>query len=167
VRDGTEAVLIDGGSRPEFSIVMPKILQTGIQPKNILRLIYQHYDPDLCGSIPNFEDIINSEGLKIISHRENNVFIRYYGNISPLLDVDALGASFTFSSCRELHFIKTPYAHSAGSFMTYDEKTKTLFSSDLFGSYDTHWELYLDLPDECRQYFSPSSNRRPKRPILE
>jgi len=68
VVDGNEAVLIDGGSRPEFSIVMLKILQTGIQPKNILRLIYQHYDPDLCGSLPNFEDIINSEELKIISH---------------------------------------------------------------------------------------------------
>jgi len=147
--EGNEAVLIDGGSRPEFSIVMLKILQTGILPQNIFRLIYQHYDPDLCSSIPNFEEIINSDNLKIISHRENNVFIRYYGNSSSLLDIDALSNRFTFATGRELRFIHTPYAHSAGSFMTYDSKTETLFSSDLFGSYDIHWELFLELPNEC------------------
>ncbi|MCF7947422.1 MAG: MBL fold metallo-hydrolase [Spirochaetia bacterium] len=147
--EGDEAVLIDGGSRPEFSIVMLKILQTGILPQNIFRLIYQHYDPDLCSSIPNFEEIINSNNLKIISHRENNVFIRYYGNSSPLLDINALSSRFTFATGRELSFIHTPYAHSAGSFMTYDSQTKTLFSSDLFGSYDVHWELFLKLPSEC------------------
>ena len=56
--DHDEALVIDGGSRPDFATVMMKILQTGIAPKKIQALVYQHYDPDLCGSIPHFEDII-------------------------------------------------------------------------------------------------------------
>ena len=58
ILDHDEAVVIDGGSRPDFATVMMKIMQTGIAPKQIQALVYQHYDPDLCGSIPNFEDII-------------------------------------------------------------------------------------------------------------
>jgi flavorubredoxin len=57
--DNDEAMVIDGGSRPDFATVMMKILQTGIAPNKIKALLYQHYDPDLCGSIPNFEDIIS------------------------------------------------------------------------------------------------------------
>lgn len=49
--DGEEAVVIDGGSRPDFPTVMMKILQTGIEPSSITAMIYQHYDPDLVGSI--------------------------------------------------------------------------------------------------------------------
>ena len=51
--EGDEAVLMDGGSRGDFSTVMLKILRVGIDPKNINRLIYQHFDPDLCGNIPH------------------------------------------------------------------------------------------------------------------
>ena len=52
--DNDEALVIDGGSRPDFATVMMKILQTGIAPDQIKALLYQHYDPDLFGSIPNF-----------------------------------------------------------------------------------------------------------------
>jgi flavorubredoxin len=30
---------------------MLKILRTGLKPAQIKRLIYHHYDPDLCGSL--------------------------------------------------------------------------------------------------------------------
>lgn len=148
-----EAVLIDGGSRPEFSTVMMKILQTGINPSQIKRLIYQHYDPDLCGSIPHLEEIIGSKELKIISHAENNVFIKHYGVKSPRICIDAIDRKYVFSSGRELHFFRTPYAHSAGSFITFDTATKTLFTSDLFGSYDTQWKLHLQLMDTCKDCY--------------
>lgn len=148
--EGEEAILIDGGSRDDFSTVMMKILQTGIDPNTISRLIYQHYDPDLCGSIPHFENLIEHEDLKIISHRENNIFIKYYSSKKPKLCIETMDYSYTFKSGRKLTFIRTPYAHSTGSFMTYDEKTGTLFSSDIFGSYDRIWDLFLKLKPECK-----------------
>lgn len=148
--EGDEAVVIDGGSRPDFPTVMMKVLQTGVNPSSIKALIYQHFDPDLCGSLPDFEDIIGRDDLEIISEKSNNVFIRHYFVSSKLLAIDDMGCSFKFASGREFQFIKTPYAHAAGSFVTFDKQTGTLFTSDLFGSYGLEWELFLNLGKECR-----------------
>ena len=151
--DGDEGVLIDGGSRPEFSTVMMKILQTGMAPGQISTLIYQHFDPDLCGSVSNLEEIIARPDLRVISKRENNVFIRYYGIRSNLECIDDLGRKLVLASGRTLRFIPTPYAHAAGSFMTYDEKTGILFTSDLLGSFEKNEKrpLFRRLQPECLQ----------------
>ena len=149
IREGDEAVLIDGGSRDDFSYVMLKILRAGIQPAQIKRLIYHHYDPDLCGNLPQLEAIINTQELRIISEMENNVFIQYYSKKTPKLDYRVLHNEYVFQSGRRLTFHGTPFCHSPGSFVTYDERTKTLFSSDLFGSYDANWNLYLELVEGC------------------
>jgi flavorubredoxin len=147
--DNDEALVIDGGSRPDFATVMMKILQTGIAPGQISGLLYQHYDPDLCGSIPNFEDIIKRDDLKIISDSANLMFIRHYSVSTPLLPISQINLQFSFSSGRTLQFIKTPYAHSGGSFVTFDPQSGILFSSDLFGSLGLEWELFLHLRPEC------------------
>lgn len=149
--EGAEAVLIDGGSRPDFAVVMTKILQTGLDPHRISHLIYQHYDPDLCGSIPHFIEMCDHPGLQVLSHPANNVFIRYYvgreqhhyiASIKELPDGLALGG-------RRLRFLDIPYCHTGGSFVTYDESTKTLFTSDLFGSFARQWDLHLALEPKC------------------
>lgn len=155
VVDGDEAVLIDGGSRPDFSTVMMKILQTGVDTSRISRLIYQHYDPDLCGSIPNLEDIIKNPDLRILSHRENNHFIKYYATSSPLDCIEDQHLEHRFAAGRVLQFIRTPYSHSAGSFMTYDPRTRTLLTSDLFGSFGRSGGLFFEMPENCSVCDSP------------
>jgi len=149
ITDNNEAVLIDGGSRDEFSTVMLKIIRTGTNPRNITRLIYQHYDPDLCGNVPHLEAVIGSRELKIISHCENNIFINYYSAKSPKQCIEGLGFHFEFSSGRRLEFIRTPYCHTSGSFITYDTKTKVLFSSDIFGGYGSNWSMYSQISKRC------------------
>lgn len=151
--EGDEAVLIDGGNRDDFSNVMLKILRTGVEPSQIKRLIYQHYDPDLCGSLQQLESIINTDDLRIISHEENNVFIHYYSSKTEKLDFRKLGGYFEFATGRRLEFYGTPYCHQPGSFVTYDKQTKTLFSSDLFGSFDNQWSLMLDLNHVCNECY--------------
>lgn len=148
--EGDEAVLIDGGSRDDFSNVMLKILRTGLSPAQISRLIYQHNDPDLCGSLPQLEAIINNEDLRIISHADNNIFIHYYSPKTKKLDFRDLNNHYDFKTGRRLEFYATPYCHQLGSFVTYDTQTKTLFSSDLFGSFDYQWKLNLELKAGCR-----------------
>jgi len=156
--ESNQAVLIDAGSRPDFAVVMSKILQTGIHPKQIIALIYQHYDPDLCGSMLNVVDICNNQHLKIISEKNNHIFINYYIGKDKhhlLQSIDEHNNIFTFNG-RALQFFKIPYAHCEGSFVTYDVKTKTLFTSDLFGSFSTKWGLYIELSDACpicRDYY--------------
>ncbi len=147
--EGDEAVVIDGGSRPDFSQVMLKIISAAVRPEMIKVLIYQHYDPDLCGSIPHFEEIIARPDLVLLSQRHNNVFINHYGVNSKKKCINTLHNEWTFATGRKLKFFNTPYAHSPGSFVTFDEKTGTLFSSDIFGSYDNAWRLYYEVFSSC------------------
>lgn len=150
VQDG-EAILIDTGSRTDFAVVMMKVLQAGIDPSKVVALIYQHYDPDLCGSMPNFMDMCDHPGLKILSAESNNLFISYYIHREKrhlLESIESRDFAFAWNG-RVLRFIPTPFAHNAGSFVTYDEKTRTLFSSDLFGGYASDKELFLKLDDRC------------------
>jgi len=153
--DGDEAVVIDGGSRPDFPLVMMRILAARIDPSSIVALIYSHYDPDLCGSVGHFENIIGRKDLKIVTEKSNLMFIRHYLVSSQLLSINELDFRFRFSSGRELRFIRTPYAHSAGSFATFDESSGLLFSSDLFGSYGIEGDLFLDLGPECGDCAKP------------
>ena len=148
--DGDEAVVIDGGSRPDFPTVMMKILQTGITPQSICALIYQHYDPDLCGSIGNYEDLIGRKDLQIISKKANSMFLRHYSLTTNIVSVEELGYRFAFKSGRELTFHSTPYAHQTGSFVSFDKTSGIMFSSDLFGSYGHNWKLFLEMKDSCR-----------------
>jgi flavorubredoxin len=66
-----------------------------------------------------------------------------------MVSLDKLGHEYRFSSGRTLGFINTPYAHSQGSFVTFDEKTGILFSSDIFGSYALDWEFFIKLEKDC------------------
>ncbi|PKN75042.1 MAG: hypothetical protein CVU52_06350 [Deltaproteobacteria bacterium HGW-Deltaproteobacteria-10] len=147
--DGEEAVVIDGGSRPDFPVVLMKILRTGVAPSSIVALIYNHYDPDLVGSVHNFESIIDRKDLKIISDASNNMFIRHYYVKTALSSVGAMDYEFKFSSGRKLQFIMTPYAHSQGSLVTFDSQSGIVFTSDVFGSIDKNWELFLKLDENC------------------
>jgi len=162
-------VLIDGGSRPDFAVVMMKILQAGLQPGQISAMIYHHYDPDLCGSMSNLVDIIDNPDLKILSDPLDRVFLTYYlgkENHPLLRAVNFTEKGYVFNG-RKLRFISTPYCHNAGNFVTYDPKTKTLFSSDLFGSFSKTWDLYINLSENCytcRDY-RHCPNKRPYCPL--
>lgn len=162
--DNGEAVLIDSGSRDAFSTVMLKIMRTGTNPNDIKRLIYQHYDPDLCGNIPHMEAMIENRDLKIISHKSDNTFINYYSTKLPKQCISELDFRYEFSSGRRLEFIRTPYSHSSGSFITYDIKTKVLFSSDIFGSYDNDWSLYASVYEKCADCVSEAVCPVTKKP---
>ncbi len=147
--EGDEAVLIDGGSRPDFPVVMMKVLETGLNPKNISALIYDHHDPDLCGSIPNLEEMIANPDLVLISSGFSNVFIRHYGSMSKFVNVADIGNKFTFKTGRTLEFIDTPYCHTRGSFVVFDSQSKVLFSADIFGTYQNDLELFYTFPPDC------------------
>ena len=143
---GRQAVVIDAGSRPDFAVVMMKILQTGVSPQDIAALIYQHPDPDLCGSMSNMVDICRNADLQILSDPGNNVFLSYYierEKRGMLRSIVESGFEFTFGG-RTLLFYRTPYAHCEGSFITYDGQTKTLF-----GSMGRQWDLFVRFDEAC------------------
>ena len=108
VMEKDQVVLIDSGSRGDFAVVMMRILQAGIDPGQIVALIYQHYDPDLCGSMPNFIDMCDNPDLKVVSERGNNLFLSYYIQKDQQHLMESVGDHrhrFAFSG-RELMFLK-------------------------------------------------------------
>jgi len=141
--DGDEAVVIDGGSRDNFPTIMVRILQSGVVPSDISTLIYQHYDPDRCGSITNFEDVINKEDLCILSDEDNLSLISHYRTGSKVLSLEDINYTYKLKSGRELVFHKIPYANSSGSFITFDKESGVVFSSDLFSGYGNIDNLFI------------------------
>ena len=141
--DRDEAVLIDPGSRADehYNTVKRKVEEV-IDPKKIKYMIVNHQDPDLCASLPLFEEIVSPE-VKIIAQLRTSLFVPYYGTKSEIITVDD-GDIFKLKSGRELIFVTTPYVHFAGAMVTYDTKTKTLFSSDIFAAFSINWTLYAD-----------------------
>lgn len=139
--DGNEVVLIDPGSIPHFPIVMRKIIDLA-SPEEITLIISQHQDPDVCGSLPVLEDVINNPNLQIAAHTNSIRLIRHLGVNSSFYAVEQHDYRYEMKSGRVLEFFHTPYLHSPGAIITYDRATKSLFTSDIFGAVSQDWSLF-------------------------
>jgi flavorubredoxin len=105
-------------------------------------LILQHQDPDLCAGVPIFEDMRNDYDHTIISEVRASYLIKHYGVKGHLHMVSPENPNFTTKDGRKIEFLMTPFAHFAGAIMTYDPKSKVLFTSDVLGGLGKDWELY-------------------------
>ncbi len=143
ILDEADIIFIDPGSIPHFHKVMRKVIDL-VNPEEISFLIAHHQDPDVCGNLAVVEDIINRKDLKICSHTEMIRFIRHLSVKSEFYAVDKNDFRLKLKSGRILDFIFTPHLHSPGAIITYDRKTKTLFSSDIFGGISSEWTLFAE-----------------------
>jgi len=159
--DEQECVLIDPGSIPDFPVVMRKIVDL-INPSDISTIIAHHQDPDVCGSLPVVEDIIDRDDLLIAAHSYSERLINYIGPKSAFYQVDQNDYRLTLKSGRILEFMFTPFLHSPGAIITYDSSTKSLFSSDIFGGLSKTPDLFagdnfLELMQPWHQAYMPSN----------
>ncbi len=139
--EGNEAVLFDPGSGLDFEQVLANV-KSLVSLESITHIVLHHEDPDFCAAVPLFEAL----GIrpKIVTSWRTMTLIQYYGIQSPYYLLEENESMLTLSSGRVLQFIPTPYLHFAGAFATYDPKSKTLFSSDLFGAFSYNHTLYAD-----------------------
>ena len=142
--DDKDVVLFDPGSIPHFPVIMRKVIEL-VNPGAITTIIASHQDPDVCGNLPVLEDVINNPDLKIVAHGNTIRLIRHYGVRSPFYAVEEHDNRLTLQSGRTLQFLHTPYLHSPGAIATYDSKTRSLFTSDIFGAISTSgWSLFAE-----------------------
>ncbi len=138
---GKESIIIDPGGVDDFSTVTQKILNL-TELHNIKYIILHHQDPDVCGMTHFLEEMIEHP-IKIVTHPNNEHFIRHYGIKSEIYDIKEHNYQLKLDSGILLDFLFTPFLHSPGSFMTYIKEMKILFSSDLFGWVgSSNWELF-------------------------
>ncbi len=141
IENGDESILVDPGSMMEFDAVLEKTSQI-TDLKNIKYILLHHQDPDLCASVPEIEKVIDRDDLEIITHSRMTVLIKHYMVTSSYYEIDKHDLKLETKNGLTLEFLTTPYCHSPGAFVSYDPKTKVLFSSDIFGGLEESWEFY-------------------------
>lgn len=143
IENGDESILIDPGSMLEFEETVRKVSSV-IDMKSIKYIVLHHQDPDLAAAVPEIEKLINRDDLQIVTHSRMSVLIKHYLVTSSYYEIDKHDNRLVTSSGFSLDFYTTPYCHSPGAFVSYDQKTKTLFSGDIFGGIEESWEFYAD-----------------------
>lgn len=139
--DGDEAVVIDPGSaRPGFFEVVLRKIRSVIDPARIKHVIVQHQDPDLAAAVPLLEPHIAPD-YQLHCPLESRILVEHYGTRATPRALDD-GDTLVFGEGRTLVFAMTPYCHFVGSMVTYDARTRTLFSSDAFGGFTDEARLW-------------------------
>jgi diguanylate cyclase (GGDEF)-like protein len=84
--------------------------------------------------MPQIDALVQRDDALLITHSRTRVLLRHYGLRLPFWLVDQHDWRLDLQD-RSLSFVFTPYAHFPGAICSYDEKTRVLFSSDLYGGF--------------------------------
>lgn len=160
--NGDESILIDPGSMLEFEETMRKVT-TLISINSIKYIVLHHQDPDLAAAVPEIEKLINREDLLIVTHSRMSLLIKHYLVTSAYYEIDKHDYKLHTPNGISLEFLTTPYCHSPGAFVSYEPKSKTLFSGDIFGGIEESWEFfatedYFDKAKLFHQEYMPSKD---------
>ena len=140
LRDGDEAILIDPGNRSFFKQIKSRVKQI-MDPERITAMILCHQDPDVAASMVEWLEI--NPSMRVISSSRAHVLLPHYGqadyNAFDIVDTPRL--DLPSGAC--LQFIEAPFLHFPGAFATYDDKSRYLFSGDIWASLNMDWELVV------------------------
>ena len=140
LENGHDSVLFDPGGRLTFEHVRRKVEE--IVPFSDIRwIVCHHQDPDIAGSLPILDELITRTDAAVITHWRAAALLRHYDLRLPFWLIDEHDWHLDVGG-RDLRFVFTPYLHFPGAFVTFDEMTGTLFSSDLFGGFTEEWTLF-------------------------
>ncbi|WP_303868444.1 diguanylate cyclase domain-containing protein [Acetobacterium wieringae] len=165
--DGEEGILFDPGSVLDFEDVFENVCSI-IPLEQIKYVVLHHQDPDFCSAVPLFEK--TGATFEVVTHWRTQTLVKYYGIQSDYYIINDQNFELKLASGRTLSFILTPYLHFPGAFTTYDNQTKILLSSDLFGAFSYEWSLYaqddyLEKMKTFHEHYMPSNSIL--RPVME
>jgi flavorubredoxin len=139
--DGDISILIDPGPITHFPTVARKVVSlTNLD--SISAIILHNHNPDVCGSVPVFEEVIGRKNLKIVTSEISRIYVQHYGLVNSITTIEDLRLTFKLKDRIYLDFIPTPFLCSPGNFVSYHRNLGILFSSDLFGGYSTNWQIF-------------------------
>ena len=135
-------------------------IKTILKDKHLDYLVINHMEPDHSGTIKEIQATYPK--VTIVGNHKTAGFAQGFYDIpeNQIKEVKT-GDSLQLGK-HQLKFHQTPMLHWPESMVSYEEKTKTLFSSDLFGGFktvgdepfaDDHNDL-TEYIDQARQYFA-------------
>lgn len=137
--DGDEAVLIDPGGLLTAKAVIARVAGI-IELSKIRYIIGHHQDPDVISAVNCLRQLVHPQ-CAVVCHSRMSVLIRHFGSGFSFVEVDKTQWQLTFGRGRRLTFAHTPYLHSPGAIVTYDARSQTVFTSDLFGGVTEQWKF--------------------------
>lgn len=118
-----------------------KRVKSIIEPSDVTHIIVHHQDPDLCASIPLWLKF--NKDILIMAEQRVRVLLPHYGIVDgKYFNID--NKAIALPSGGELRFIRSPFMHFSGAFVTYDSVSRFLFSSDICATLDDNWKLIAD-----------------------
>ncbi|ADU96078.1 beta-lactamase domain protein [Thermovibrio ammonificans HB-1] len=144
---GSEEVhlLLDAGGNQHFEQVVKRVERLLGDPSKVTHLVFHHQDPDVAGSVSRWLEI-NPDAV-IVTTPRTKVLLPYY-SIDPArvkwLDVSTLDdTTIKLPAGGRALFISAPFLHFPDAFVTYDTRSKILFSGDIFAAIQKKWELVV------------------------
>lgn len=158
--DGNECAYLDPGSAADFDDAVKPLRQI-VDPSRITWVIAHNHSADLCSAIPLLEK--NGFRGSVVLDWPTMLVAQHYGIHSPYYMLNEHDFALRFASGRILQFIPAPYLPCAGSVLTFDTRSKILFTGDLFGASGISSSPWSDssYPEAMRQYHEhviPSRN---------
>jgi diguanylate cyclase (GGDEF)-like protein len=137
-----QSVLVDPGSRAGIEATLRKVEE--VTPlENVRWFLCQHPDPDITSALPMLDERVTRPDAAVATHWRAWALMKHYGIELAYWLVDEHDWTLDLGG-RVLRFVFTPYLHFPGAFVTFDEATGTLFSSDLFGGFTEDWHLWAE-----------------------
>jgi two-component system cell cycle response regulator len=134
IENGDESVLLDPGSPLTIEATLAKVEQIA-SLDSIKYLVCHHPDPDIAASLPYLSERLTRDDVVVVTEWRARALLKHYGHRFSYYLVEEHGWTIPLGAGRALQFQFTPYLHFPGAMVSYDTRTSTLFSSDLFGGF--------------------------------
>jgi flavorubredoxin len=141
IKDGQQAIVVDPGGVGRMPEVRKRVEQL-MPVEGVKALIISHQDPDIAGSMKEWLEF--DPTIEIISSPRTVVLLPHFG-IGKFTGVDIEESPvYEFASGRQLQFLPAPFLHSPMAFVTFDQISGFMFTSDIFAAVDADWQLVVD-----------------------
>ena len=159
---GEKVAIIDGVCEwdgvPET--LFSQLDEMQVDVNDIEYVILNHLEPDHTGWLNAFNDIRGD--FKVYASQKGCDLAReFYGIDGDRLQPVKHGDTIDLGNGHVLHFFEIPNVHWPETIATYDEKTKTLFPCDAFGSFGAVTESPYDdtVTEKEMAFFEREANR--------
>lgn len=134
LENGDCSVLLDPGSPLTVRSTLDKVAQ--IAPiESIAYLVCHHPDPDIAAGLPFLSEFLPRDDVQVVTEWRAKALLKHYGHRFDYYLVEEHNWRIDLVDDRRLEFQLTPYLHFPGAMVSYDTRSRTLFSSDLFGGF--------------------------------
>ncbi len=153
---GSKNILFDLVKETEQIDFFEKLREVLGPDEKIDYLIINHMEPDHTSGIVAL--LARYPDVKIITNKKALPFLKNFYEVEKNIDLVEDGQTIQLGD-HEFTFYMTPMVHWPESMVAYEEKTKTLFSQDIFGGFGTLDGAIFDDQVEFDKYYLDETNR--------